>query len=648
MEAAAQVGTAPGKSITSEIKPQLHKVEVARPATGFNGITMTARPTARPVLPAKAPMRAAAAPKTDGKVPRLDKIIQTNPDGSNAQQQCFEYNAMGKETKRTNSYWNAATNTWDEPFEQYDYTWNDKGLILVEQGMSYGQGIRNEYKYNEQGLGIEQTSYTLDMNGKWTPVSKGEYDYDDRGNMTDEMLYAWDGTQWAKSTHNEASYDMKNRQISYTGYMWDGTQWQGTEKADYVWFDGPRDPDYVEGTSEERTTYKGEYYWINGKWQHYYIFRNSFTDDGRIAGQSELFYNRQSKKWCGGDDWDGRIWRPMTWRGKLTYDDHGAQILSETWQCLPDSTGWLLLGSSPTVWEYDAEGNRTGLYKLTSCVYDDNNNIIGEIVTQQTHYAYNAANKRLWLLEQLVGTDGTETSLFEEKYEYNGQGLLTLSAVWDWVDGKRTPSSRQELTYNSDGLLVESIFKSGNSGLSPLGAPATRGAEIEPEDEQGWVNSTRWIYDYDNGTVVKRLQYRWVNDEWTTSQGQQVEYDFNVTPADAILPEGYADPYKINWIKDLYADGNNGWTYTLRTYYYSETLPSGINNVTSDGDEGISVSYTADRLEITADGNVTVNIYGAGGMLVRKSSSKTVYIGDMPSGLYIVNVNGYKTKFIKK
>lgn len=86
----------------------------------------------------------------------------------------------------------------------------------------------------------------------------------------------------------------------------------------------------------------------------------------------------------------------------------------------------------------------------------------------------------------------------------------------------------------------------------------------------------------------------------------------------------------------------------MRTYYYSETLPSGINNVTSDGDEGISVSYTADRLEITADGNVTVNIYGAGGMLVRKSSSKTVYIGDMPSGLYIVNVNGYKTKFIKK
>ena len=32
---------------------------------------------------------------------------------------------------------------------------------------------------------------------------------------------------------------------------------------------------------------------------------------------------------------------------------------------------------------------------------------------------------------------------------------------------------------------------------------------------------------------------------------------------------------------------------------------------------------------------------------VRTSAEKSVYVGDMPSGIYVVAVNGYKTKVVK-
>ncbi len=646
--ASAQVTTGTDKPFATELKPKLHAVTTERPAAGKITVEAGRRGTGTATLVRPMAAQARKAPlTTDGKL-KLDEVIMTNPDGSNAQKECYEYNDKGKEIRRKTYYWDTMTQSWGSPAMQYDYTWSEDGLILVEQVTSGSQGVRYEYKYNDKGLGIEQVTSELGFNGKWTPVSKGEYAYDDNANIIDELLCTWDGMQWVNNTHNQATWDGKNRQTSFIGYAWDGTSWQGTGNDVYEWFDGPRDPDYIEGSNPERMTYKGESLWINGEWHLYYKFINEFNTEGRIAGQSELYYNRTLNAWCGGDTWDGLVYNPLSWYGKITYDDHGAQTLSETWKYLPDNSGVISLGASPTVWKYDDEGNRVGLYKFVQNIYNENNEKIDEKVSQQTHYAYNADNKCTWVREQLVNEDGSTTDLFEEKYVYNEQGLQTISAVWDWVDGKRTPTSWTEYKYNAEGLPVELITKSGDSGLSPLGAPATRGAEIEPDDETGWVNASRWTYAYENGTLIEKLGYRWANGEWTTNNGQTVEYDFDVTPDEFIKPEGWTDPYKINRVKNYYADGYNGWLISTNTYYYSEALPSGIGAVNAGGNDDVKVSYADGNLHISADGNVTVNIYGAGGMLARSAAEKTVYVGDMPAGLYIVTVNGYSTKFIKE
>lgn len=635
--AQAQVGTAQSEPLTAVIQPRLQAVQTKNVMANGTLTTVISRNKVRPV----APILAKSGQENSGKL-RLDSIIQTDVYGTGyATRQLFEYNDAGKESKRGIYYWDSVSNSWGEPTETYDYEWNEDGLIVSQQGLSGGQGVRYEYKYNEQGLGIEQLTQQLDESGQWVNVSKGVYGYDDRGNMTDEMVYAWTGGQWVQAVHNVVSYDDKNRQASFEGYEWDGTKWQGTSKADYIWFDGPY-PDYEEGTNPDRMTFKEDFNWNGTGWEPYYIFVNEFYEEGYLKGQSEKYWDATCNKWCGQvSDYK------YTWRSRKTYDEHWAEILSETWKCQPDSTGWLYVSASPTTWTYDGEGNREGLYEFVSFQFDGEGNKIGELRNQRTYYGYNADNQKTWLLDQVDNGNGWE-SLFEYKYAYNEQGLQTLSAGWDWVDGKRTPNIMTETTYNTEAQPIEMITKNGGSGLSPLGVPAMRGAAIEPEDEEGWVNSTRVVYTYENGTFVQSHSYRWSNGEWMTNQGQEVIYDFNVTSQDAYFPEGWTDPYKINTIDDLYGDGNNGWLKQRRTYYYSEHIPSGISTVTTVAGGDVAVVYVDDKIEVSAEGNVKINIYSVGGTCVKSSSEKSVYIGDLPSGVYIVTVNGYKTKLAKK
>lgn len=635
--ASAQVGMGAKPSFTAVISPKLHAVKTTNTMVNGTVTTVVSRNEASSVVTMLGGARKAG--KAGGKE-KLDSIIQTDVYGTGyATRQLFEYNDAGKENKRRIYYWDSVSNSWGEPTEAYDYVWSEDGLILSQQGLSGGQGIRYEYKYNEQGLGIEQLTQQLDASGQWVNVSKGVYDYDDRGNIIEEMVYAWSGGQWVQSVHNIASYDGKNRQASYEGYQWDGTKWQGTAKADYVWFDGPN-PDYEEGTNPDRMTFKEDFNWNGTGWEPYYIFVNEFYEEGYLKGQSEKYWDATCQKWCGQiSDYK------YTWKSHKTYDEHWAVTLDEMWKCLPDSTGWLYISASPTTWTYDDEGNREGLYELVSFQFDGEGNKIGELRNQRTYYGYNAANKKTWLLEQVDNGNGWE-SLFEYKYAYNEQGLQTLSAGWDWVDGKRTPNIMSKTEYNADGQQVLSISYSGGSGLSPLGAPAARrSAAMEPEDEEGWTESSKREYFYDNGTLVQSYNYRWSNGDWMTNQGQEVDFDFDVSAEDAYFPEGWTDPYKINTIDDLYGDGNNGWLKQRRTYFYSKLVPTGIGAAVTA--EDVAVKYAGGNIEVTANGDVNVAVYSVDGTCIRRSSEKTVYIGDAPAGIYIVNVNGYKVKFVK-
>ena len=176
--ASAQVETGKMRQMSLEIKPRLHAVKHApqwldrplraadvRKAAGEKAVNEPAK-----ALPAR------AGSSADGKQ-KLDSIVTINPDGSYGSLECYEYDSGGRETKSTNSYWDAAAGAWGEPVMQFDYVWTDDGLLLSEQSMIYDMGSRVEYKYNGQGLKTEQINYQTDYDGNWVAESKGEYDH---------------------------------------------------------------------------------------------------------------------------------------------------------------------------------------------------------------------------------------------------------------------------------------------------------------------------------------------------------------------------------------------------------------------------------------------------------------------------------------
>lgn len=578
---------------------------------------------------------------------QLDSIVNKNPDGSNNMIWRFTYNDLGKETKRQICYWNTQTAAWDQPSEEYLYKWNDEGLILSEQVVGYGAGKRIEYTYDDQGRGIEQIQYELDANGNWAETSKGEYTYDSEDNIIEEYIYVWNGDKWENNTHNTATWDSKKRQTGFTGYSWNGTEWVGSEKNEYIWFDGPQDPDYVEGTSPERMTYKTNYFWINGQWAQYYIFTNSINDEGRLIGQTEKFYNRTYKKWSGGDDWDGRLGFYTSWEGIHTLDKHGNQTLGQTYTCLPDSSRWIEPGVGTYDWTYNEDGSRTGLYKSIIYDYDEAYNKIGETVNQQVYYGYNADNKKTWLLQQILSEDGTMEDLFEEKYGYNERNQLTYTAIWDWIDGVRTPTSYTKYIYNENGELEETIVM-GNGNLAPIGLPAQYGPELDPEDETGWVNSSRWIYEHKNGYQISKLGYLWRDESWTPNSGESVEYDWNYPASEIIVPNGWYDPFKIDIIRTHMADGNGGWTESTRHYHYSMHGASNINHTEHDADVRVFPTIITDYFQVIAPENCTVRVYSLDGRNLICTPEKKVSMSNMSSGVYIVDVDGHKTKIVKK
>ena len=289
------------------------------------------------------------------------------------------------------------------------------------------------------------------------------------------------------------------------------------------------------------------------------------------------------------------------------------------------------------------------MYQFKYYNYDDNNNKTGETLNQQVYYAYTANNRKRWLLQQVVNEDKME-DLFEEKYEYDDNGNLTQSAVWDWKDGKRKPTNRSKYTYDGNNKVVEYIGMRGEGGIVPIGAPLLRGKDMTTEDEEGWTNSARWTYVYENGCLVDKKGYTWRNDAWSTNSGQEVEYDWDYRSSDAIFPNGWTDPYKINVLRTLYSDGNNGWIASTRTYFYSELKPTDINTVKNNIPSVIVYpTYVTDYLYIEySEQNVNVNIYGVGGLKIISTSDKKIDMSNVATGIYIVDVNGKKVKVLKK
>lgn len=574
---------------------------------------------------------------------QLDSVINFNADGSKLTRQYFVYNDNGWWIGSYNSYWDATAGAWGDPVQEYTCTRMPDGSILSEQNLALSNGIRQDYKYDEKGRGIQQLNYMLE-NGEWVKTGKGEYTYDENDNIIEEYTYMWDGAQWVNSSHNYATWDAGKRQTSIESYAWDGTQWAPAIKADYSWFDGPIDPDYIEGTVKERMTYKGEYFWINNAWVLAYSFENGFNEDGRLIMQAEKYYNRTYRNWSGGDDFDGLFGRTLTWKSAIAYNERGLQNKSETYQCISGAEErYILMGYTTYEDENKENGDLVRLATTENLTFDENYEITGKLLIDMTWTAYNKNNKKLWVYEEIPNASGETIPVLEDKYAYDENGNMTESMVFNFENGKRITNQWTSYKYDAVGNAIEVTGHTSNSGgIAPIGVPA-----INPKNEpitqrdpyindmdinDDWKYSNKWTYKYENGMQTERFGYSWVNETWTNLQGQVNTFDFTVKIDEMNVPEAYTDVYKIDKIAQYIPNGND-WIATEQLYYYSDPQGTGVTKAAI----GSQISFIGNILRITgAHNHIDNRVYDITGKQVFQGNHSEENLHHLSKGIYIV------------
>lgn len=102
-------------------------------------------------------------------------------------------------------------------------------------------------------------------------------------------------------------------------------------------------------------------------------------------------------------------------------------------------------------------------------------------------------------------------------------------------------------------------------------------------------------------------------------------------------------PYhKITETRSYVADGTE-WDYWKFVYHYSDA-GTGLEKNTVDGSVSVYPNPVADVLYIRAEGDVEVAVYSVEGARLLMTQEKQVNMSSFHPGVYIVDVNGVRTK----
>ncbi len=220
-------------------------------------------------------------------------------------------------------------------------------------------------------------------NGVWVPIQRGDYTYDDAGNITEEVVSQWNATtkDWDKVQKNAASWDNLNRQTSYAQYAWNGTKWVGSgERKNFEYLNDTSNTYSLNGWSIWDTT--------AGEWVYFMKREFNWNELGQLTSQVETYFNEDTQKWDGCYDWYN-----VTKYNKKTiinYDEKH-RITSEPYYEAHEIGDYTLMSDIKHVWSDIAEGGSQEV--LTSIVYRNNRAPWAEnyVLQDSTIKQYNAA-----------------------------------------------------------------------------------------------------------------------------------------------------------------------------------------------------------------------------------------------------------------
>lgn len=654
----AQVGANSLSTLQAKIEPRLHSavnthlsLSVPSPARSGEAPAFSFRPMSR-CLPAGCELKAGSSVRTAGARPkllsvrqlrelavvekkqRLDSIFTTlGSTGGKYSKQVFTFDSEGLPVRRVNSMYDEASKTF-VPVEEYGFEWDADGYCLSQWMSSdiYMSGERHDYTYNDRKLGITQTIYVkaADGSGAWEPVCTSAYKYDDSGNIIEEQVSNWNpGTgKYEPVQLNRATWNEAGLQTLFEPYVWNGTGWQGVdERQEYSWIDRNH------MTQCKSSIWNSE----KGEWIYYCNLEQDFNENKDLLRREKRFYNAERADWSGCCVWNGTYYENE--KTVMSYDAKGRYLQALSYKgSSPD--GYTLGAKADVEWTdnadgtsrsveyselYVGEGDKRPGYRTTTELDADGR--VTRVLDEMYSYATNTLLKDS---ERECAYDKDGNLLFERNYVFD-----------DDEANARKPELSVEFTYDSFGNVVDQVNRTGGGGWIPMGAPA--------KDGEAWTNSTRFTYAYVNDTVrVGKTMYLWKADEWQLNTDDLVEYDFE-TPMSEILAWPGLDTYHTILSTSSYLTINGVYDGYINKYCYSMLNPTAIGGVNAEKAAVRVYPVMVDNgFTVDAPASAKVGVYDMGGTLVKQARPGYISASGLTAGLYIVSVDGYKTKIVKR
>lgn len=331
------------------------------------------------------------------------------------------------------------------------------------------------------------------------------------------------------------------------------------------------------------------YYLTDGKWKETYKYEHAFDENDNqtlVAGYS----------WKDGQGWVG------TYKYEYAYDENRKQILNAYYGSWDDSKGWV--GSYKYEYAYDANGNQT-FYAGYNSWDSSNSTWVGDF---SAVWEYNSAGQQT----SECGYDWDKTTgkwvgSFRNEYEYEEKGGKSSRKYYDWESGAwvETLFYTYENTYNSNGLLIESIAKYNGTSQSSKDVYSYDSSSnlIEESDcywsGSAWVNMNKHEYAYDsNGNQTKYASYYWSDSAWAGNYKYEYAYDNNGNRTMFAFYNSFSNSVWIGSYK--YDREYNAASQQTKYIYYA--WDSSKNTWVADSKyeyaydaDGINVSYTYSR-----------------------------------------------------
>jgi hypothetical protein len=567
-------------------------------------------------IPAPGPQKAPLISEKKTK-DQLDSVVYVDDLGNKLNKMEFYYNQKFWPVRQINSIWDSSSQEYLSEAE-YILDWSEDGFLMTYTNLSpmWNEGVKIEYTYNEQGLGVTETISIL-TDGNWEYILKNSYKYDERGNTTELLQQEYQGA-WVNLNKEVAAYDANDLQILWEGYSWEGSQWVGHGKEEYTWLEGG-----------EFITSNLAYQWdeSSSKWIYNTKFEQAF-ENGKIILQQMLFWNKEKGDWSG--ETQDNIWGDLlvNWKTDYTYDNLWRQTREITSNFV--SAAWQPSYEFEYIWGTAANGEmefqRNG-YLYESGTNKDHNQIL---VARISPYYQNTDLEKYTYRKETHKIENDWQDLYEEEYAYDQDGRVTEEKFWLYEDNVKYADSLTQFEYNSAGQETQEDIFLRKDGT-----------------DTDWSLSSTIIYEYENDIAVRRYQFR--GEERIPSSGDGVDFDFNVPVSDMIVFIEYSDPYKILYLYEYNEGSATEFSVWKRIFYYSKQEITGIQDVAHNHTFAVYPNPATDMISVrSSDATVWVTISNINGMKVLQTSDKQINVSSLTSGIYIIDVNGVKSKLIKK